>query len=115
MISDPTFHIGPALYRGRYMETVAFMEHNGIPIDINTLDFLKRNWTQIQERLILENNKIYGVYEGTTFKINKFEHCLNNNGIAGPRTEEGNLELKDDTFKDMVKKYPQLQELRDLR
>lgn len=104
-----------ALFRGQYMETVAIMEYNGIPIDTETLQRLKANWVQIQEKLILEIDKDYGVYEGTTFKVSNFEQYLRNNEISWPRTEKGNLELKDDTFKDMVVLYPQLQGLRDLR
>lgn len=111
----PYIDIPRALFRGRYMETVAIMEYNGISIDTETLQRLKANWVQIQEKLILEIDKDYGVYEGTTFKISKFEQYLNNNVIAWPRTEYGNLELKDDTFKDMAVLHPQLQGLRDLR
>jgi DNA polymerase I len=115
MIADSNFDIPRALLRGRYMEAVATMEHNGIPIDIDTLNSLKENWVQIQERLIQDIDRDYVVYEGTTFKINKFEQYLNDNGIAWPRTEKGNLELKDDTFKQMCLRYPQLQKLKDLR
>ncbi|MCO5382135.1 MAG: DNA polymerase [Methanosarcina barkeri] len=111
----PYIDIPRALFRGQYMETVAIMEYNGIPIDTETLQRLKANWIQIQEKLILEIDKYYGVYEGTTFKISKFEQYLNNNGIAWPRTEKGALELKDDTFKDMVILHSQLQGLKDLR
>lgn len=115
MIADPNFDIPRALLRGRYMEAVAVMEHNGIPIDVKTLTALKKNWVQIQGKLIQEIDKNYGVYEGTTFKIKKFEHYLNNKVITWPRTEKGNLELRDDTFKEMCLRYPQLQGLKDLR
>lgn len=115
MIIDSNFDTPRALFRGRYMEAVAIMEHNGIPIDVETLNALRDNWTQIQEKLIQDIDKNYGVYEGTTFKISKFEQYLNKNGIAWPRTEKGNLELKDGTFKDMCLRYPQLQGLKDLR
>lgn len=111
----PYIDVPRALFRGRYMETVAEMEYNGTPIDTETLQRLKTNWTQIQEKLILDIDKDYGVYEGTAFKISKFEQYLINNGIAWPRTEKGTLELKDDTFKDMAVLHPQLQGLRDLR
>jgi DNA polymerase I len=111
----PYIDIPRALFRGQYMETIAEMEYNGIPIDTETLERLKANWLPIQEKLILNIDKDYGVYEGTTFKIFKFEHYLNNNGIAWPRTEKGALELKDGTFKDMAASYPQLQGLKDLR
>jgi len=115
MVADPNFDTPRALLRGRYMEAVAVMEHNGIPIDVETLTALKKNWTQIQEKLIQDIDKNYRIYDGIKFKINKFEQYLNNNGIAWPRTEKGNLELKDDTFKEMCMRYPQLQGLKDLR
>ncbi len=111
----PYIDIPRALIRGRFMETIATMEHNGIPIDVETFIALKENWDQIQERLISEIDKDYGVYEGTSFKVAKFEEYLFKNNIVWPRTERGNLELKDDTFKEMCIRYPQLQRLRDLR
>lgn len=112
---DKNFDLGTALLRGRYMQAVALMEHNGIPIDVETLTALKENWLQIQQRLIQEIDRDYGVYEGTTFKLSKFEQFLTDNCIAWPRTEKGNLQLKDDTFKEMCLRYPQLQGLKDLR
>jgi DNA polymerase I len=111
----PFIDIPRALFRGQYMKSIAFMEHFGIPVDVETLQILKANWIQIQERLIQDIDNDYGVYEGTTFRVSKFEQYLSTNGISWPRTEKGNLELKDDTFKDMVNSYPQLQGLKDLR
>lgn len=109
------FYLPTALFRGKFMEAIALMEHNGIPIDIETLTSFKENWPEIQKILIKEIDKDYGVYEGTTFKINKFEQYLINNNISWVRTEKGNLELNDETFKEMVVSYPRLQGLRDLR
>jgi len=97
------------------MEAIALMEHNGIPIDIETLTSFKENWPEIQGRLIREIDQDYGIYEGTTFKINKFEQYLISNNLSWVRTEKGNLELNDETFKQMVVSYPQLQGLKDLR
>jgi len=111
----PFIDIPRALFRGQYMKSIAFMEHYGIPVDVETLQILKANWIPIQERLIQDIDKDYGVYEGTTFKISKFEQYLSANGISWPRNENGNLELRDDIFKDMVNSYPQLQGLKDLR
>ncbi len=112
---SPYIDFPRALFRGEYMKVIAEIEHNGVPIDCKTLDRLKRNWVEIQRRLILETDPQYRVYEGTTFKAARFEKYLGSNGIPWPRTEAGNLDLKDQTFKDMSKTYPQLQALRDLR
>lgn len=112
---EPYIDVPRAMFRGQYMKTVAGMENYGIPIDRETLDRLRANWVLIKERLIQDIDRDYEVYEGTTFKIKNFEHFLDNNGMPWPRTEKGNLELSDGTFKEMTAIYPQLQSLRDLR
>ena len=111
----PNIDLPRALIRGRYMAAVACMEHNGIPIDAPSLDVLKHNWTDIQSRLIVDVNQDYGVYEGRTFKRDKFEAFLACNGIPWPRLPSGVLDLKDDTFKDMARSYTQISPLRELR
>lgn len=104
-----------SLLRGKYMTTIAKMEHRGIPIDINTLDRLKSHWETLQELLIAEVNQNYGVYDGKVFKTDLFERYLFEKGITWPKTSLGRLSLSDDTFKDMVKAHPELQKLKDLR
>lgn len=111
----PNIHLLEALYRGEYMKAVALMEHRGIPIDVETLNKLRENWETIQDRLIEKVNLKFGVYEGRTFKINKFKEYLGREKLNWPLTPKGNLSLTDNTFKEMSKVYPQLQELRDLR
>lgn len=107
---------GPrTLLRGRFMASVAAMEWRGIPIDTEILSRLKRHWQRLQERMIEEVDQEYGVYEGRTFKLDRFEEYLRIYGIAWPRTETGRLSLTDDVFKDMAKSYPALQRLKDLR
>ncbi len=107
--------LGHAVWRGRYMGAVATMEYNGVPIDIETLAVLNRHWEEIQETLILDIDKNFGVYEGRTFKLAKFEAYLVENGIPWPRTETGRLALDDNTFRAMAKAYPQMSPLRELR
>jgi hypothetical protein len=107
---------GPrTLLRGRFMASVASMEWRGIPIDTEILSGLKRHWQRLQERMIEEVDQEYGVYDGRTFKLDRFEQYLRTYGIAWPRTETGRLSLTDDVFKDMTKSYPALQRLKDLR
>lgn len=115
MVNLQGFQLQTALFHGEYMKAIALMEYRGIPIDVETLDLLKENWNQIQERLIQEIDRDYGVYEGRTFKLAKFEKYLVENGIPWGRTEKGNLILTDDYFKSMSRVYPQLEALRVLR
>ena len=107
--------LGQALLRGRYMAAVARMERTGVPIDVEMLQRLRTNWGRIKADLVAAIDKDYGVYEGTTFKAGLFAGYLVDNGIAWPRTESGRLALDRDTFRDMAKRYPQLEPLKELR
>jgi len=51
------------------MAAVSAMEYNGIPIDVPLLNRLKEHWTDIQDRLIADIDRDYGIYEGRTFKV----------------------------------------------
>ena len=107
--------LGQALLRGRYMAAVARMEWTGVPIDTAMLERLRAGWDAIKGRLVAEVDARYGVYEGTTFKADRFAAYLAANDIPWPRLPSGALALDDDTFKDMAKAHPLLQPLRELR
>lgn len=104
-----------AVLRGRYMKSLAQMEHNGIPIDTKTLHLFRTYWKTMQSRLISAIDKKYGVYEGTTFKSDRFEKWLAKNRIPWPRLESGRLDLAEDTFRDMAKNHPIIAPLQELR
>jgi len=104
-----------AILQGQYTVAVASIEHGGVPLDTDTLTDLKSNWQDIQQGLIGVVDSAFGVYEKSTFKIGKFERYLIANDIAWPRLPSGNLDLKDDTFKDMARVHPQLTPIRELR
>jgi len=104
-----------SLLRGHYMTAVAKMEYNGIPIDVVTLSQLKNNWEEIKKKLVTSVDKNYRVYQGLTFKQDRFASYLKQNKIDWPYLESGALSLRDKVFKEMALKYPQLQPLRELR
>lgn len=104
-----------ALLRGRYMAAVARMERNGIPLDSGTVDKLRQFWPSLQDHLIQEVDSAYHVYEGRTFKVERFSAYLDRMGYSWPRTDLGALKLDDDTFRDMSKTYPDINPLRELR
>jgi DNA polymerase-1 len=104
-----------AALQGRYAVAVAQIEANGVPIDTDALAALKSGWQGIQHRLIAAVDAGFGVYEGTTFKLERFERYLAAHRIAWPRLPSGGLDLQDDTFKDMARMHPQLSPLRELR
>ena len=105
---EKTLDLPRAILRGRYMKAVAAMEHTGVPIDTLILHQLRDQWTTLQAGLINQIDADFGVYEGRTFKQDRFAGYLANNGIHWPQLESGRLDLTDNTFRDMAKSYPQL-------
>ena len=104
-----------ALIRGRYMVAAALMEWTGVPIDVCTWSALRGRWDVVKEELILEVDREYGVYEGTSFRHALFAAYLERGGISWPRLDSGQLALDDGTFKERGRAHPCLQPLRELR
>jgi DNA polymerase I len=110
-----TIDLPRALLRGRYMAAVSAIEHAGTPIDVPTLEQFRRNWTGIQDQLIAEIDADYGVFDGRTFKADRFAIWLARKGIPWPLSESGRLDLTDDTFRQQARAYPSVSPLRELR
>jgi DNA polymerase-1 len=108
-------NFGGALLRGRYTCAVARMERNGIPIDIDALNLIKTNWEAIKLDLIVDIDKDFGVYEGSSFVTKKFADYIERAGIPWPTHPSGALKLDEDTFRERSKAYPILAPLRELR
>jgi hypothetical protein len=105
-----------ALLRGRYMRAVASMEHRGVPIDAELLGQLREHWPTVQERLIESVDPKSEVYEGRTFKADRWANYLIRNGVAWPRLPSGSLALDDETFRQMAKRNPkEVGKFRELR
>ena len=81
-----------ALLRGRFMAAAAHIEWTGIPLDVEALTLLRSRWDAIKEALVAEVNADYGVFEGTTFKLELFAQYLVRTEIAWPRLPSGQLE-----------------------
>ncbi len=117
----PQIDVPRALLRGRYMAAAASIEWNGVPIDTAMLGRLRASWSSIQERLIEQIDANYvlpdgrGIYEGRTFKADRFAEWLARQQIPWPQLESGGLDLKDDTFRQMARAFPQVSPLRELR
>jgi hypothetical protein len=111
----PGIDLPRALLRGRYMAAAAAMEHSGVPIVTKMLALLRANWLHIQEQLIAAIDSQYGVFDGRTFKADRFGGWLAANNIPWPRLESGRLDLDDDAFRQMARAYPAVAPLRELR
>lgn len=111
----PRIDLPRALLRGRYMTAAARMEGVGVPIDTETLTLFKDNWPTIQARLIERIDRGYGVYDGRTFKSDRWAAWLAANGIPWPRLPSGDLALDDDTFREAARTFPAVAPIRELR
>ena len=111
----PNVDLPRAVLRGRYMAAAARMERNGVPIDTETLELLRLHWLDIQDQLIAEVDRDYGVYVGRTFKADRFAEWLTRTNIPWPRLDSGRLDLSDDTFREMARAYPIIAPLWELR
>lgn len=110
-----TIDLPRALLRGRYMVAAARIEANGVPIDAPMLDRLRAGWNGIQDRLIARIDADYGVFDGRTFKAERWAGWLGANGVPWPRLPSGALALDDDTFREMARAYPAVAPIRELR
>jgi hypothetical protein len=104
-----------ALLRGRYMVAAAAMEFAGVPIDVPTLTLLRENWAHIQADLISAIDVDYGVFEGSSFRADRWAQYLIKQGIPWPRLPSGRLDLGDGTFRQMAKAHPEVSPMRELR
>jgi DNA polymerase-1 len=110
----PRIDLPRALLRGRYMAAAAAMEFNGVPIDVATLSLLRERWTSIQGDLISAIDD-HGIYDGRTFKSERWAHFLAAQNIPWPQLESGQLDLSDETFRQAARTYPLVSPYRELR
>src|SRR5256885_1258182 len=82
-------------FRGRYMAAASRIERAGVPIDVATLHRLRRHWSAIQDELITDIDAEYGVYDGRTFKADRFAGLLQRLGIPWRSLPSGALDLSD--------------------
>jgi DNA polymerase-1 len=105
-----------ALLRGRYSgATVAAIEGAGVPVDVPLHDKMVWQWPQLQGALIRKIDRDFNVYEGNTFKDDKFEALVERLGLPWSRLPSGKLSKKDKDFRDMARVFPVISPLRELR
>jgi DNA polymerase I len=110
----PYLDLPRALLRGRYMAAAAAMEHNGVPIDVPTLELLRARWTDIQDDLIRAVDE-FRIYDGRTFKLERWAAFLAAHDIPWPVLESGQLNLDDNAFREAARAYPLVAPYRELR
>jgi len=112
---EPTLDWPRVLLQSQYSIAAASIELVGVPIDVPTFNEMQAHRQLLQAELVRRLDAKFQVYDGTTFKQERFSHYLARNGMQWPRLESGSLDLSDDTFKDMCRAYPDLEPLRQTR
>jgi hypothetical protein len=122
ILSDPDFDISIALHHGEFAAVSALMEHRGVPIDMDVFAKLADGdtWRAVRDAMVPAIDARYGVYVRNaagdwTFNMERFAAYLKRDGISWPLLDSGKLNMKRETFEDMSKGWPQLEELRQLR
>jgi DNA polymerase-1 len=111
----PHLDLALAVIRGRYMPAVAKVERDGIPIDYSLLNAIRARWSGLRLGLVEKIDRDYGVYEGTTFKTERWAAWCTAAGICWPRLPGGRLDLKRDTFRKMGVIHPRVLPIYELR
>jgi hypothetical protein len=114
-VMAPRIDLPRALLRGRYMAAAARIERNGVPVDAELHSRLVRHWYAIKRYLIERIDAEYRIYEGSSFKYDRFTEWLQRSGIAWPMLDSGRLDLSDETFREMARAHPKIAPLHELR
>ena len=116
----PTIRSLPhAMMRAEFMWPTAQQERRGIPLS-PMLDRLKERWDEMQRELVVEMDREYGVYEFDAdgkphWRKHLFAAYTQRHNMAWPTYADGSLDEREETFRDMVGRYPQIDTLRELR
>jgi DNA polymerase-1 len=111
----PYLDLPHALLRGAYMAAAAAMEWAGVPIDVLTLERLQKHWEDIKSRLIRSTPIARDLYDGNTFKRDRFVAFLVAHDIRWPLLETGQPDLEDETFAEMSDIHPVIRPIYDVR
>jgi hypothetical protein len=116
----PTIRSLPhAMMRANFQWAIAQQERRGVPLDGPQLDRIRRQWIAIRGALVTEMDAPYGIYEfvdgAPHWRKQRFANYVHRHHMAWPAYADGTLDEREQTFRDMTGRYPQLENLRLLR
>jgi len=116
----PTIRSLPhAMLRAKVQWATAQQERRGPPVDRPLLGRARQHWRGMQVDLVTELDRPFGCYEIVDgvphWRKERFANLVRRNGMSWPRTESGALDERDQTFREMAARYPQIEPLRELR
>ena len=106
-----------ALFRGRYLTEVAWIEHRSTPIDVPTFLRLRDNWKRVLLELHRELDRGFGIYEDGHFRMKNFVRWLDDRGLLSvwPKTTANHLRTDLETFEAMTERLPEIHALARLQ
>jgi DNA polymerase family A len=116
----PTIRSLPhAMARCNFMWATAQQERRGVPVDLPLLTRTRNLWGAIQTDLALKMDAPFGIYEINDgrphWRKQRFADYVRRSGMSWPAYADGTLDERDQTFRDMEGRYPQIGPLRELR
>ena len=116
----PTIRSLPhAMFRAKSQWAVAQQERRGVPTNRPRLMRLRNHWEEMQLDLVTELDRPFGCYEiidgKPHWRKERFADYARRNGMIWPRLDSGALDETDQTFRQMAGRYPQIEQLRELR
>src|SRR5262245_61735624 len=107
------------MFRAKFQWAMAQQARRGVPLDGPTLASIRHHWNGMQVDLVTELDRPFCCYEiedGVAhWRDRRFEDCVRRLRLAWPTLPSGELDTKDQTFREMAGKYPQIEPLRELR
>ena len=108
-----------AMFRAKFQWTIAQQERRGVPLDGVLLPRLRKHWQGMRLDLVTELDRPFGCYEIVNGRAHwrkaRFADYVRRHRMGWPTYENGNLDERDETFREMAGKYPQIEPLRELR
>jgi hypothetical protein len=116
----PTIRSLPhAMMRASFAWATACQERRGIPLDLAELERVRSRWDDIQVDLVAEKDAPFGFYEIVDgkphFRTARFDAYLRRRGYAWPRYADDSPDLREQTFREMAARYPELETVREVR
>jgi hypothetical protein len=116
----PTIRSLPhAMLRAEYQWPMAKQERRGIPTNLSLVDRIRGHWDDLKLEIAREKDK-FGLCEIVDGVVHMPEHriqdFLKRNNMAWPlRETDGKPDLRDQTFRDMMGRYPEIGPIREMR
>lgn len=105
----PNISLEHAFLRGKYTQSVAAIEWNGIPVDCETLDRIRENRDLLLEGIGDGLNECYGVlFKDGHFLSHRFCDFVKKSGIDWPLTETGKPSVENSVLKALSRTHPHL-------